>query len=198
MPPRPSCRKRSWRTRCRCRGGACRRRRLAGRSEADRETSRESADRRIAHQSFDFRKRHSSDAGKKSPLVTIRIEINIQEYTVAVGARHVLQRQGDEVSKAALGHGVLARKETVIRIETELMPSLHRARQNRRAKFSGEAGRQRRFKEDPYVSAPPRARAFDGDGNPPLITRLLKRARIILPGCLVKISRQKPAGFVAQ
>src|SRR5438477_5982698 len=76
----------------------------------------------IAHQSFDFRKRHSSDAGKKSPLVTIRIEINIQEYAVAVGARHVLQRQGDEVSKAALGHGVLARKETVIRIETELMP----------------------------------------------------------------------------
>jgi hypothetical protein len=34
----------------------------------------------------------------------VRIEIGIEKYTVAAAARHVLQRQRDEIAKAAFGH----------------------------------------------------------------------------------------------
>ena len=57
----------------------------------------------IAHESFEFREGHSPNTGQKCPLVGMRIEVGIQENTIGVSARHVLQRRGDEVAEAALG-----------------------------------------------------------------------------------------------
>lgn len=97
--------------------------------------------RGIAHESFDFREGHSPNTGQKRPLVGMWIEIRVKKSAVAVGARHVLQRQGDEVAKAAFGHRVLARKETVVGVEAKLMATLHRACQNGCTEFSGETRR---------------------------------------------------------
>ena len=57
----------------------------------------------IAHESFEFREGHSPNTGQKCPLVGMRIEVGIQENTMGVSVRHVLQRRGDEVAEAVLG-----------------------------------------------------------------------------------------------
>ena len=109
----------------------------------------------LAHYVFDLGKCHPPKAGQQRPLVRVRIEIGIEKYAVAVSARHVLQRQRDEIAKAAFGHRVLTRKEAVVGIETKLMPLLHCPGENGRAEFSRETRRQWRFKENPNVTTAP-------------------------------------------
>ena len=109
----------------------------------------------LAHHVFDFGKYHPPNAGQQPPLFRVRIEIGIEKYAVAVATRHVLQRQRDEIAKAAFGHRVLTRKEAVVGIETKLMPLLHGPGENGRAEFSRETRRQWRFKENPDMTAAP-------------------------------------------
>jgi len=59
------------------------------------------------------------DPFQPGPLVGIWLELGIQEHAVAVTTRHRLQREGDQIAESALGHGVLARKETVVGIESQ-------------------------------------------------------------------------------
>jgi hypothetical protein len=94
----------------------------------------------ITHKGFNFDEWHSLNTGQKSPLVRMWSEIYIQESAVAMGARHMLQWQRDEISKAALGHRVLTRKETVVGIESKLMATLHCPSQNGRAELSRKVG----------------------------------------------------------
>ncbi len=94
----------------------------------------------IAHYAFNICERHSTDARQKRPLVGMRIEIGIQKNAVTMASRHLLQRQGDQITKAAFWHGVLTWKKAIIGIQSELMPPLHSPSKNRGAKFSRQTG----------------------------------------------------------
>jgi hypothetical protein len=78
------------------------------------------------------------------------------------------------------------------------MTPLHCPGEDGCAKFSRQAGRQRRIKENPNVTTASRARPFKARGNMPVGTGLKERLHIILPGRFVKISGQKAARFIGQ
>ena len=113
----------------------------------------------LSNQTLDFPQPqpHPPDTRQQGPLVIEWLELGIQEHAVAVTARHRLEREGDQIAEAALGHRVLARKEAVVGIESQVMPMLHGAGQDGRTEFPGETGRQRRGKENPDVPAASRA-----------------------------------------
>ena len=48
----------------------------------------------------------------------------------------MLQGKGNQIAEAAFGQGVLIGKHAVIRVEADVMPLLHRARQNGSAHFT--------------------------------------------------------------
>ena len=110
----------------------------------------------------------------------------------------MLQRQRDEIAKPTFRHRVLAWKETVVRIEAKLVTPLHCPGEDGCAKFSREAGGQRRIKENPNVTTASRARPFKGGGNVPFGAGLKKCPHVILPGRFVEIGSQKPARFIGQ
>ena len=66
---------------------------------------------------------HPADCGQIRPLIREWAEIVVDKYAVAVFSRFGLKRQGDQIAEAAGWHGILARKETVIGIETDIRAS---------------------------------------------------------------------------
>src|SRR2546428_11373889 len=65
-----------------------------------------------------------SDRREKCPLVNVRNEIAIEKYTVAALARLLLKRQRDQIAETSLRQSVLVREKTIVRVETEIGPSL--------------------------------------------------------------------------
>src|SRR5262249_60010808 len=82
------------------------------------------------------------------------------ENTVASFPRPRLKGERDQVSKATLWHRVLAREETIIGIQPELVASFHGARQNGAAKLTRGDRWNCALEKDPDVAAPSRSRSF--------------------------------------
>jgi hypothetical protein len=88
----------------------------------------------FAHDQGQVRARQAVNPRQIFALVPVRPEIIIQERAVAVFARPVLQRQGDEVAKSARRHRVLARKEPIVRVEAYIRETVHRRRNEQSAR----------------------------------------------------------------
>ena len=63
----------------------------------------------------------------------------------------LLQRQGDQVAESAVRHRVLIRKQTVVRIQADVRPTLHRLGQDVGAQPAGQRGRNGLLEEEPDV-----------------------------------------------
>jgi hypothetical protein len=64
-----------------------------------------------------------------------------------------LQREGDQIAKTTFGHRVLVGEKAIIGIQSYLVAGFHRSSENYTAKFSGDCGRDRSFKEYPNMAA---------------------------------------------
>src|SRR5271157_3121224 len=80
--------------------------------------------------------RHSWNCRKKLPLVGVRLEVRVNEHTVAQLAWRKLQGERNQIPEPSLGHRVLVGEKAIIGIETELMPALHGARENQASQFA--------------------------------------------------------------
>ena len=69
---------------------------------------------------LDVMRSHRLDGRKERPLIGIRPQIGIDENTETLFPRTLLQRQGNQVSEPAFGHGVLIRKQPVIGSQLQL------------------------------------------------------------------------------
>src|SRR5882672_4668908 len=91
----------------------------------------------------------------------MRDAVVVEEDAVAVIAAVFLQGQRDQIAESTVWQGVLIREEPVVRIETDVRPTLHRLGQDVRAELSRERGWHRLFEEQPHVAAPPRTRSLE-------------------------------------
>src|ERR1700736_4032826 len=105
---------------------------------------------------------------QKGPLIVIWDALVIEEDAVAITAAVLLQRQCDQIAESSVRQGVLIREESVVRVEAEVRPVLHRLGRDVGAEFSRKRGRHGLVEEQPHVAAAPR-------------TRPLKRSRQIHP-----------------
>ena len=127
------------------------------------------------------RKAHWSGCGLESTAE--------KNAVVPVAAWQMLQRQRDEIAEAPFRHGVLTRKETVVRIEAELVTPFHCPGENGGSKFSCQAGGHRSFKENPDVSAATGTQPFSkGGGNVPVSAGLKECPHVI---CQVVLSKSE-------
>lgn len=70
----------------------------------------------------------------------MRLEVVVEENSVAPLSRHFLQWQRDQIAKAALSERILIRKEAVVGIEPDARPSIHRLGQQMRAELACQRG----------------------------------------------------------
>ena len=94
---------------------------------------------------------------EKCPLVGPRNKAAIKKNRVVLFACSPLERQSNQVSKSSLRHGVLVRKQPVIRIEANVRTPFHRLSENVRSQSSGKCGRNGLFEEEPDMRASPGA-----------------------------------------
>src|SRR5512139_56780 len=100
----------------------------------------------------------------------MRFERFIYKNAIPLLCRNSLQRKSDEIPKSTLGHRILTGKETIIRIQTDLMTSLHGTCQDGTTEFPSQRSRDRAVKEHPDMPSLPRSRTFQCCGYPYLIT----------------------------
>jgi hypothetical protein len=74
----------------------------------------------------------------------------------------------------------------------------HGLRQQSATHFAGEHGRDRRFEENPDMTAISRSRPFQIRGNARALASREERQRILPPCLLVEVRREKPTGFIKQ
>ena len=86
----------------------------------------------------------------------IRDALVVEEDAIAVTAAFLLQRQSDQVAESSVRQGVLIREESVVRVEADIRPPLHRFRQDMRAELPRERSRHGLLEEEPRVAAPTR------------------------------------------
>jgi len=80
-------------------------------------------------------------------------ELIIKKYGVSTFSWAFLKRQRDKIPEATARHRVLIRKETIIRIKTDLGPASHRFCQNERPKLSSKTRGDRLGEENPNMTA---------------------------------------------
>ena len=119
---------------------------------------------------------------QKRPLVRKRRQCFIQEHTVALFPRHLLQRQRDQIAEAALGQGVLVGKKPVVGGEADFRPALHRLRQDERAELPRQRGRHRLGKKQPHMPAIAGTRALQRRRNLQPPAGFHDRQHVIPPG----------------
>ena len=83
----------------------------------------------------------------RSSKFAMEPEISVDENTVSQLSGCKLQRQGYQVPKPSLGHGVLIGKEAVVGIKAELVPALHGSSQNYTSQLSRGDCRQGTIKK---------------------------------------------------
>jgi hypothetical protein len=88
---------------------------------------------------------------QESPLVDMRLEEFIQEYAVALISGAFLEWQSYQIPKAAFRQCVLAREETIIRIQSNLMAAFHGPGQQRTTKLPGIGSEHWAVDEKPDV-----------------------------------------------
>ena len=122
--------------------------------------------RRLARDALDEVGGEPRHSGEVRPLVRPRPERVVDEQRVALLARLVLERQGDEVAEAAARHGVLVREEPVVRLHAELVAPRHRLGDEVAAHPPRDVRGDRRREEEPDVRAVPGTRALHRRGTP--------------------------------
>lgn len=65
----------------------------------------------LADDTLDIPQSHPPDPRQQGPLVGVWREPGIEKHAVAVTTRHLLEREGDQVSEAPFGQRVLAGKK---------------------------------------------------------------------------------------
>src|SRR5262249_46472232 len=95
---------------------------------------------------------HSLQTREEAPLIRIGTEVVIHKDAVSRLARNFLQRESNQVPKSAFGHRVLVREKSVIRVQTNLVPALHRLGQNRTTELSSCDRWNRALEENPDMS----------------------------------------------
>lgn len=63
---------------------------------------------------------HALEGGEERPLIGIGLQGVVDKHAVMLGSGAFLQRQGDQVAKAAFGQGVLVGKQPVVGTERQL------------------------------------------------------------------------------
>jgi hypothetical protein len=147
---------------------------------------------------FDLGSADLAHAREKCPLVRQRREVVIDEDAVRLVAGSLLQRQGDQVAESPLGQGVLIRKETVVGVQPDVRPMLHRFGEEVRPETTRQRGWDGVLEEQPHVSAAARSRSFEGGGKTQASATLQEGRRVRLPTSLVEVNSQEEAGFVEE
>jgi hypothetical protein len=80
--------------------------------------------------------RHSSNRREELPLVGVWMEIIVNEHAVARLSWRKLQGERNQVPEPSLGHRVLVGEKAVIRIQADLMPTLHGSREQQAAELA--------------------------------------------------------------
>ena len=135
---------------------------------------------------------------EKRPLVGVRQPLLVEKHAVAEFPRPLLQRQRDQIAEAALRQRVLVGEEAVVGIQADVRPAFHGFRQQVRAEFAGQGGRDGLGEEQPDCPPLPdrdRSRAA-GKFMPRHVSRTA--CGVFPPMRLVEIGRQEEAGFVRQ
>src|ERR1051326_5904351 len=152
----------------------------------------------LADDRFHVRWHNLSHARQKRPLVAIRQPLLVEEDAVPAIARMPLKRQRDQIAEASLRQRVLTRKESVIRVEADFRPALHRLREYERAELARERGRNGFFEEEPYMPAFARSGSLQRRRQIQPAACLHKCARVLAPAHLVEIDRQEKTRLVAK
>src|SRR4030095_14173447 len=134
--------------------------------------------------------------GEVSPLICIGPKLSSHEDAVSLLARLILERQCDEAPEPATWHSVLIGEESIIRPHTELMPSCHGLGQKITAHLPGNARRDWSYEEEPGMGAIARPGTLDSYWHTDRSASLYKCCDIVLPGGLIEVHREKPAGLV--
>jgi hypothetical protein len=92
---------------------------------------------------------------EEGPLVRPWFEVLIEKDTVRLFPWPLLQRQRDQVAESSVRHRVLIRKESIVRIQTEIRSAFHRLGENVRSEAPGQRGRNRLREKEPHMSAAP-------------------------------------------
>ncbi len=121
--------------------------------------------RGLVRQRLHFHGDHAAQGGQVFPLIWEGDESLIQEEGVPLLPGAVLQRKGDEVAEAPLGHRVLVREEPVVGLHAQLRAPVHGVRQKQAAELPGRGRWHRRGKEDPYVPPFPGTGALQRGGH---------------------------------
>jgi len=108
-----------------------------------------------------------------------------------------LEWQGNQITEPTLGHRILIGKQTIVGVETNLMPLFDGSGQQNTTKFACLGSRDRRVEEDPDVATVPRPGSLQCGGHSQLLARLQVLRNILLPVHLVKVGREEPAGFIS-
>ena len=76
-------------------------------------------------------------------MIRIGDKLFIHKKRVSLPLCPALKREGDQIPEAALWHGVLRRKQPVVRLKAQLMAAGHCLRQQPAAKLTGVGGGNR-------------------------------------------------------
>src|SRR6185437_3564412 len=89
----------------------------------------------VGHERGQYVRRQARQRRQEGPLIVVWLEFVVHEHAGASTARATLEWERDQVAEAAGGHCVLARKEPVVRGETDFGPALHGFRWEERAEL---------------------------------------------------------------
>ncbi len=96
----------------------------------------------------------------------------------------------------ALGQRVLVGEEAVVGVEPHLVPPLHGPGQDRASEPAGLERREGLIEENPDVSALAGTRSFKRGRDTHRLSGNKESSGVVLPGGLVEVDGQKPAGLV--
>ena len=140
----------------------------------------------------------TSDRGQVAPLVGMWLEVVVEEYAVARLPWPVLQGQGYEIAESTRRQRILTGKQPVVGIEPDVRVAFHRLGDEPCAKTSSRRRRDRVREEDPQVAAVAGARPFQRRRHPQRPTGRQEHGNVAVPGLLVEVDGQEPAGLVGQ
>ena len=140
---------------------------------------------------FDVVRGRPHNGCEKRPLVGIRLQTGIHEYAEPPLARMLLQRQGNQIAKAALGHRVLIREQAVVGRKLKLAGARTGVADDGRTHTTRIARRYRTGEEHPGVRALAGAGYLQRRRHAQFGARLAEGLGILAPISLIEIDGQE-------
>ena len=122
--------------------------------------------------------------------------MRVYEQRVAEVARSSLERERDEVAKAAFGQCVLARKQAIVGSHRQRRAPRHRCGQDHQPEPARKRRRDRLLEEEPHMRTSSGTRPLDCRNDVKLATRIPNCLGILAPRAAVQVDRQQPARIV--